>query len=186
MQEYKKSLAEFCTNYRGPKLCINTRNVGHSFAQMVHNPGGKRVLHSLHIHYANEAFDKEVENIQTFEHEPVSKEVAMMLSISSTRKYGSHLRHIGLVGQLSTSRWDRDDSQAFISIDEQLYRLKLDALEIDDYLIIHRETDIPLVEDYAICQTVLHILTRGIETMPELGKGFLKKINLMEDDDVGR
>lgn len=180
MQEYRKSLIDFCSLYRGPKLCINTRNVGHSFSQMVHTPGGNRVLHSLHIHYSNDAFEHEVSGLQTFEHEDVCKEVAAMLSIQSTMKYGAEYKHVGLVGKYSISRWDRDESEAFISIDEQIYHLKLPALEIDDYLIVQKETNIPLVEDYAICQAVLSIISRGIETMPELGKGFMKKIDLME------
>jgi len=175
-QEFRKTLTDFCASYRGPKLCINTRNVGHSFSQAVHTRGGKRILHSLNIHYAGDAFNKEVETLQTFEHPEVCKEVAKMLSITSTLRYGAEHRHIGLVGKLSTSKWDRDDSQAFISIDEQLYHLKLHALNIDDYLIIQKETNIPLVEDYAICQAILSILTRGLETMPELGNGFMKKL----------
>ena len=182
MQEYRKSLLDFCANYRGPKLCINTRNVGHSFSQIVHTQGGARVLHSLHIHYANAAFEEEVASIQTFEHAAVCKEVAMMLSIKSRFRYGSDCIHIGLVGKLSVSRWDRDESIAYISIDETLYQLKLHNLDIDDYLMIHKETNIPLVEDYAICQTILSIITSGIESMPELGKGFLKKLPLKEKE----
>lgn len=183
MQEYRKSLIDFCANYRGPKLCISTRNVGHSLSQMIHTPGGNRVLHSLHIHYANDAFEKEVEGLQTFEHADVCKEVAAMLSIKSTFRYGAEYRHVGLVGKLSTSRWDREDSEAYISIDEVLYKLKLPALDIEDYMIVQRENNIPLIEDYAISQTVLSIITQGIESMPELGKGFLKKINLLEQDE---
>jgi hypothetical protein len=164
----------------GPKLCINTRNVGHSFSQVVHTQGGNRVLHSIRVLYSNDAFEKEVENIQTYEHAEVCKEVAAMLSISSTLRYGAEHRHIGLVGKLSVSRWDRDESEAYISIDEQLYHIKLHALNIEDYLMVHKETNIPLIEDYAICQTIMSILTHGIESMPELGNGFLKKINLRE------
>ena len=181
MQEYRKSLVDFCANYRGPKLCINTRNVGHSFSQMVHTQGGARVLHSLRVHYSSDAFDEEVEGIQTFEHPEVCKEVAAMLSMKSTMKYGAEHTHIGLVGKLSMSRWDREESTAFISIDETLYKLKLHDLNIDDYLMIHKETNIPLVEDYAICQTIFSIITHGVESMPEFGNGFLRKISLMED-----
>jgi len=182
MQEYRKSLVDFCTLYRGLKLCVNTRNVGHSLSQIIHTPGGNRVLHSLHIHYANGAFEEEVIGLQTYEHEEVCKEVAAMLSIQSRKRYGFDFKHIGLVGKLSTSKYDRDDSQAFISVNEDVYRLKLDALDLEDYIIVHKnkETNIPLLEDYAISQAVISILTGGVESMPELGKGFLKKINLLE------
>jgi hypothetical protein len=180
MEHYQKTLVDFCAYYMGPKLCINTRNVGHSFSQVVHTRGGNRVLHSIRVLYSNDAFEKEVENIQTYEHAEVCKEVAAMLSISSTLRYGAEHRHIGLVGKLSVSRWDRDESEAYISIDEQLYHIKLHALNIEDYLMVHKETNIPLIEDYAICQTIMSILTHGIESMPELGNGFLKKINLRE------
>lgn len=183
IQEFKKALVDFCTNYRGPKLCINTRNVGHSFSHMVHTQGGNRVLHSLNIPYSNDAFEKEVAQLATFEHKPVCKHVAAMLSVKSTLRYGAELRHIGLVGKLSMSRWDRDESEAFISIDEQIYHIKLNALDIEDFMITQRETDIPLIEDYAICQTVLSIITRGIESMPELGNGFMKKIQLIDKED---
>jgi len=134
----------------------------------------------MQVLYSNDAFDKEVENIQTYEHAQVCKEVAAMLSITSTIKHGAEYRHIGLVGKLSVSRWDRDESEAFISIDEHIYHIKLPALNIDDYLIVHKEENIPLVEDYAIGQSVLSILTHGLESMPQLGKGFMKKIQLIE------
>lgn len=182
MEQYQKTLVDFCAYYTGPKLCVNTRNVGHSLSQMVHTQGGSRVLHSMQVLYSNAAFEKEVENIQTYEHADVCKEVAAMLSITSTLNHGAEHRHIGLVGKLSMSRWDRDDSQAFISIDEHIYHIKLHALNIDDYLIVHKETNIPLVEDYAICQAIMSILTHGIESMPELGNGFMKKIKLIEKD----
>jgi len=185
MQEFRKSLIDFCTLYRGLKLCVNTRNVGHSLSQMIHTPGGNRVLHSLHIHYANDAFEHEVAGLQTYEHEAVCKEVAAMLSLQSRARYGFDFRHIGLVGKLSTSKYDRDDSQAYISIDEEIFRLKLDALNLEDYIIVHRgkETNIPLLEDYAISQAVLSILSGGVESMPELGKGFLRKVNLLEQEE---
>ncbi len=180
MQEYKKSLVDFCASYRGPKLCINTRNVGHSFSQMIHTQGGKRVLHSLQVLYSDDAFEKEVENMQTFEHEEVCKEVAAMLAIKSTLRYGAQYTHIGLVGKLSVSKWDRDDSMAYIYMDESIYQIKLHALNIEDYIIVQREKDIPLIEDYAICQALLSIITNGIESMPELGNGFMKKIPLRD------
>ena len=180
IQEFRNSLVEFCTLYRGPKLCINTRNVGHSFAQMVHTQGGARVLHSLHVNYSNDSFEHEVENLQTFEHPQVCKEVAAMLCISSVLRYGAQFRHIGLVGKFSTSKYDREDSEAFISYDDKLYHLKLDAMDLEDYLIIQKENNIPLIEDYAVCQAVINIITNGAETMPELGNGFLKRIHLHE------
>jgi hypothetical protein len=145
---------------------------------MVHTRGGSRVLHTLNIHHSREAFEKEVENIQSFEHPDVCKEVAAMLCIASTLKYGAEYRHLGLVGKYSTGKWDREDSEAFISYEDNLYHLKLDILDIEEFLITQRETSIPLVEDYAICQAVINIITNGAETMPELGKGFMKKINL--------
>ena len=182
IQEYRKALVEFCQNYRGPKLCINTRNVGHSFSQMVHTPGGSRILHSLHLNYSNDAFEKEVENIQTFEHDPVCKEVAMMLSLNSMTRYPGPYTHIGLVGKLSTSKYDRDESEAFIAIDQDVFHLHLHKLELEDYIIIQRETNIPLIEDYAICQAIISRLTNGIESMPELGNGFMRKINLLKKD----
>lgn len=180
LQEFRNTLVDFCNLYRGPKLCINTRNVGHSFAQMVHTQGGARVLHSLRVNYSRDSFEQEVENIQTFEHPEVCKEVAAMLCITSTLKYGAQYRHVGLVGKYSTSKYDRENSEAFISYDDKLYHLKLDALDLEEFLIIHKETNIPLVEDYAICQAVINIITNGAEIMPELGKGFMKRIYLHE------
>lgn len=182
MQEYRKSLIDFCANYRGPKLCVNTRNVGHSFSQMVHTPGGNRVLHSLHLHYSNDAFEHEVQNIQTFEHEPVCKEAALMLSLNSLSRYGGGFTHIGMVGKFSTSKYDRDDSEAYISIDQIVFHLKLHKLELEDYIITQRENNIPLIEDYAICQAIISRLTNGVETMPELGTGFMRKIDLIKKD----
>lgn len=176
MEEYRKALTDFCANYRGPKLCINTRNVGHSLSQIVHTRGGARVLHSLRINYDDDAFLKEVEHLQTYEHEPVCKEVAMMLSITSTLRYGAEYKHIGIVGKLSTSRYTEDDSMAYISVDEQIYLVRLNNLDVDDYMIANREQNLPLIEDYAISQTVISIITHGIESLPDLGNGFMRKI----------
>lgn len=175
---FNEALNNFCRYYNGPKICINSANLGFSFNLLQVVPGGSRVLHSLLIHYSDEALIYELKNNFSID-EKNSKEVAHLLSIKSTLRYGGEYVHIGITGSTSKSKWDRKDAKAFVSIDEKLYKIKFDELELEEFIILEkREMPVPILEDQILCQAILSILTHGLENMPELKNGFIKNIDL--------
>jgi len=180
MQAYKEALDNFCTYYTGPKLCINAINVGSTLSQLLVTPGGKRILHSFHIYTDKSAVDIELKNlIATDEYELVSKEVATLLSIQSTLRYGAEYTHIGITGTHSAGKWEHVHPQTYISVDEILYLVKMDLLDLEEQYILQKgDQNVNLLEDYIIGQVVISILTKNIEKMPDFKKGFIKQVTL--------
>ena len=139
------------------KLAIITTGAGGQWGSLITIPGASKVVHDIYIPYATEAFEA-LKTDTTEKISSVSVEGCKILQDSLQAKWGDTVTKVVCTGGLITNRFRRSDDQAYLAIDDEVYRVKFDKMTEDEYNAIDNLTAHRTKQDIFVMYTLWRLL----------------------------